>query len=132
MPLTTMIYSDITVTYVYGGPLDGTPNDSPVAVTTRVNTLRIRESTQRIESGGLYIYNRSRPGKTNIEIDLEVDVPYTTDRLIAEPGHYAAISFTAPDGTYTSFYLMIMEEELSLSAGDRLIQRIRLEGPADA
>ncbi|MDW8206828.1 MAG: hypothetical protein RMJ43_03255 [Chloroherpetonaceae bacterium] len=132
MPLSFMTYSDITITYIYAGPADGTPSDQSVGVTVVANTLRVRETVQRIESGGFQQYNRSRPGRLSYELELEVDVPYNGDRLIAEPGHYAAISFTAPDGTFLSFYMLIVEEELSVSVDDRLVQRIRLEGAADS
>ncbi|MDW8206827.1 MAG: hypothetical protein RMJ43_03250 [Chloroherpetonaceae bacterium] len=139
MPLTYVTSRDMQIEYHNRGPVDGSPDGTwanAVPVQLRCNSFRYRRFiTKRIENGGFGAYVLSRPGKIDAELDLDVDVAYS-GRLTVVPGNYANVRFRhagMASGVWESTgNLLVVEHEFSVTQNDKAMQRLRLEGYADA
>jgi hypothetical protein len=133
MALSSIIASDIVIKFIDRGPADGSGTGTPAAVTVKCRNFSVQDMVgKKIQVAGFGTLNKYRPGKLDVEADLELYIDYTGGPVTAVVGHYAQIAYTLAGQTeVVSGELLIISNRVGAQDDEAGIQFIRLEGLAD-
>lgn len=128
-----LIASDSVIEFGDGGVIDGTATTTSSSVKALARRVMIDESIQgSIDCSGIGdAAVRLRPQKTRYRLELELLTENNTG-LAAGEGNYGIVRVGLNGTTSPTYAGMIMSNALDIVDNQETIQRIVIEGPADA